>query len=281
MGRTGKRFIPAAAALWLLVGLSGSAQAGSTAYVVAHDYGPNPGPDLFGQVDVTTGAFHSISTLSTGNYTVFGMGFGSDGQIYGLGFNFHNFSGPGELFSIDPTTGATTDQGALTFNPAGASGGPNGTLYALDFELSSSAALYSVNIPSSSSNFIGTVPFSSDGLVAVDSHGNLFAAGNGDGSFFEVNTMNAASQLIGNTGQGSSLYAGTFLGSTLYGFTPSDTIVSIDTTNANTTNVSTAALPTGYAVVAAAAAVPEPASLVYGLIAAISLLALDLWKRLG
>ena len=207
------------------------------------------------------------------------MGFGSNGQIYGVGINFTNQPSPGELFSINPTTGAATDIGAVPYSPLGAGGSSNGTLYALDTG-SPAASLYSTNPLTNSSNLIGTVPFTADGLVAIDSHGNLFAAGNGNGNFYEVNTTNASSQLIGNTGLGVSLFAGTFVGDTLYGFsantTPSDsTIVTIDTSDASITTGANVNLPPDYVVVAATAAfaVPEPTSLVLGLIGGISVLA--------
>ena len=84
-----KRFMLRAAMLWLVIGQFGSAQADPMAYVVAHDYSGSGGPDLFGQVDLTNGNFNLVSNLSaTQPYTIFGMGFGSGGQIYGLGYNF-------------------------------------------------------------------------------------------------------------------------------------------------------------------------------------------------
>jgi PEP-CTERM motif len=259
-----KRLTLALAVLWLGIGRVESTQAGSGVYVVAHDYGSSNGPDLFGQVDVATGSFNQISDLSTPGFTIFGMGFGTNGQLYGVGFNFADFTAPGELFGINPSTGAATDLGPITFTPAGASGSTNGSLYALDFSASNPASLYSINPLSNSSNLIGTVPFTSDGLVAVDSKGNLFAAGNGDGSFFKVSTTDASTTLIGNTGLGLSLYAGNFVGSTLYGFAAvgaNETIVTIDTSNASITTGPNVALPANYAIVAAAS-VPEPSSLI-------------------
>lgn len=262
--------------LWFVIGQAGSARADSMVYVVAQDFASSPGPDLFGQVDVKTGSFTLIGDLSTPGYTIFGMGFGTDGQIYGLGFSHTSPFGPGEFYAINPMTGATTDLGPLTFSPAGATGAANGTLYALNFS-SSNSSLYSITPPSNSSTLIGTVPFQADGLVAIDSTGNLFASGNG-GTLFQINTTNAASTPIGDTGQGTSLYAGTFVGSTLYGFsagTVNDEIVSIDTTNAHVTPGPNIDLPASYFVVAAAAppgvaSVPEPSSLVLAAIAAMA-----------
>jgi hypothetical protein len=201
------------------------------------------------------------------------MGFGTNGQIYGVGYSFGSGNPPGEFFSINPTTGAATDLGPLAFSPAGAAG--NGTLYALDVS-EPSASLYSINPPANSSTFIGSVPFTADGLVAIDSKGNLFAAGNFNGSFFEVNTMNASYTQIGNTGLLGTLYAGTFVGSTLYGFSangPTDTIVTINTSNASITTGATINLPASYDIVAAASAVPDPASLILGLAGGIVTLA--------
>ena len=208
------------------------------------------------------------------------MGFGAGGQIYGVGFSFSNPTSPGEFFAINPTTAAATDLGPLTFSPIG--GGGNGALFALDVT-TPSASLYAINPPSNASNFIGTVPFSSDGLVAIDSKGNLFAPGNGDGSFFKVSTTDASSTLIGNTGLGNSLYSGTFVGSTLYGFAANgsngSTIVTIDTSNADIMTGASVVLPQNFQVVAAATSVPEPTSLVLGLIGGISVLTYGLRMR--
>jgi hypothetical protein len=284
MNGLAKRSLLGAAMLWLGVGQIESVRADPMAYVVAHNYSAATS-DLFGEVDLTNGNFTEISALNTPGFTIFGMGFGSDGQIYGVGFNFTNQPSPGELFRINPTTGAATDLGALTYDAFAAAGSSNGTLYALDASFSS-ASLYSTNPLSNSSNLIGTVPFTADGLVAIDSHGNLFAAGNGDGSFYEVNTTNASSQLIGNTGLGDTLFAGTFVGSTLYGFeeigaNTGSTIVTIDTSNASITPGAGINLPSDFVVVAAAgaAAVPEPTSLVLGLIGGLGVLACGVLRR--
>jgi hypothetical protein len=116
--------------------------------------------------------------------------------------------------------------------------------------------------------------------VAVDSKGNLFASLNG-GILYEISTTDASLSLIGNTGEGVNLYAGTFVGSTLYGFASNSTstatqVVTIDTSSANVTPGPNINLPPDYVVVAAAAPpvlVPEPTSLVLGLIGGLGVLA--------
>jgi hypothetical protein len=256
--------------VWFAAAQVGTAHAGQLAYVVAHDFAGN-GPDLFGTVDVTTGTFHQISTLSTGDFSIFGMGLGPNGLLYGTAFNLANFQGSGEFFSINPATGATNDLGALAFNPAGAGNFATGPLFALGFA-PTTAPLYSMSPPSNSSTLIGTLPFASDGMVAVDSRANLFTSGNGDGSFYRVNTSDASSTLIGNTGLGLTLFAGTFVGDTLYGFSAgqgNDTIYTISTTDASVTKGAEITLPANYDVVAAAAFVPEPGTIVLGIAAAL------------
>ena len=124
---------------------------------------------------------------------------------------------------------------------------------------------------------------SADGLVAIDSKGNLFASGNADGSFFEVNTSNASSTLIGNTGL-TGLFSGSFVGSTLYGistnqFTGAESIVTIDTSNASVTQGPLISnLPLNYEITSmTASAVPEPSSIILGLVSGLASLA---WRSL-
>jgi hypothetical protein len=270
-----KRVLLSAGMFWLVTGWVGPTQAGSTIYVVAHSR-LGQGPDLFGEVDVPSGKFTSISDLSTPDYRIFGMGFGSDGRIYGTGF----YIGPqvpppsGEYFSINPANGAASAVASLGFDPSGAGG--NGSLYMMDW--SSSALLYVTNPPSLSTSFIGNTNIFADGLVALDPQGHLFASANGDGSFYEINTSDASATLIGNTGIPNLLYAGAFVGSTLYAFSYDsvnniDSLVAIDTSNAHSTIVATVDMPDDYHVIAAAAmtsaAIPEPTSLVLSLIGAL------------
>jgi hypothetical protein len=248
-------------------------------YVVAHNPADHLGTgDIFGKLNVSTGAFSEIGSLTTSNQTIAGMGFGPDRQLYGLGLR----ATPGlatDLFRINAATGAATDLGASNFHVSGAGSGSSGVLFGIDVL---SNKLYAVTPPAPTGNFIATLPFSSDGLVAISPDGHLFAAGNSDGSFYRVDTTTGASTLVGNTGLGSDLFAGSFVGSTLYGFDGvTNAIVTIDPTTAATNPVATAALPAGYAVFASAAApaVPEPSSLAVGAIGTLALLACPLWNR--
>ena len=282
-----KRLLMGTVLLWFVLGQAGSARAGPIAYVAAHDYSSSTAPDIFGQLDLATGAFTQISDLNLSGNSIFGMGFGAGGQIYGAASRVGVGTFPGVLFGINPTTGVATNLGSLPFEAAGAASNSSGILYAINYVYPTppTASLYSINPPSNSSTLIGTVPFSADGLVAIDTKGNLFASGNGDGSFFKVNTTSASTTLIGNTGL-TGLFSGVFVGSTLYGIstnqsTGGESIVTIDTSNANVTPGATIInLPENYEITAiAAAAVPEPASLLLGLLGGLGVLACRLPRR--
>ena len=277
------RALTASAMLCAFLGPLGSVHANSVAYVTAHDYSGSGNPDIFGRLDVTTGTFTLISDLSLSGNTIFGMGSGAGGQIFGVASLVGPGTYPGELFSINPSSGATTDLGSLPFDPTGGASNSSGTLFTLSYSATSS--LYSLNPPSNSTSSIGTVPFSPDGLLAIDPKGNLFASGNGDGSFYEVNTTNAHTTLVGNTGL-TGLFAGSFVGNTLFGVstdqsTGAESIVTIDTSNAGITQGPMIVnLPENYEITAVtASAVPEPASLVLGLIGALGVLACHLRRR--
>jgi hypothetical protein len=280
MHRCSKLLRIGAAIVTFVIGQFATAQAGPLAYVTAHDFSSLRGPDVFGQLDLSTGVFTQISDLSLSGNTIFGMGLGAGGQLYGAASRVGVGTSPGFLFSINPTTGVATELGSLPFDAAGAASNSSGTLYALNimFPPTPTSSLYAVNPPSNNSKLIGTVPFSADGLVAIDSKGNLFASGNGDGSFYEVNTMNASSKLVGNTGD-TGLFSGAFVGNTLYGIstnqtTGAESIVTIDTSNASETPGSAITnLAENYEITSmAAAAVPEPSSLVLGLLGGLGML---------
>jgi hypothetical protein len=240
MKRFTVRLAMAAMVLSLWIGQTGTGAArADLVYIVAHDATMHFGSgDVFGRLDVGTGAFDQISTLTTPGHTITGMGFGTDGQIYGFGFGFVNGTPSTDLYRIDPATGSATDLGAVGFNPVGAASGSSGVLFGID---GFTNQFFSDTPPSTTTTLISSLAFSGDGLVAIGPDGNLYATGNGDGSFFRVDTSNGATTLVGNTGHGD-LYAGSFVGSTLYGFAANTkAIVTIDTSTGATASVATAA----------------------------------------
>jgi hypothetical protein len=241
----------------LEIGAAGRARA-DLVYVTLHN--PNvSGSNLFGALDVATGAFNQISSLSLGGFIVSGMGFGTDGQIYATTYKFVSSQGSGEFYKIDPGTGAASDLGALNYVPVGASGG-SGVLYGID---GLNNNFFANTPPSPTGALIGTVSFAADGMVAVGPDGFVYATGGG--ILYKVSTTDASSTAIGDTLQGTNEYAGTYIGNTLYGFNVNGAIQTIDTATAVTETVATASLPGGYSVYSAAfhaAAVPEPGSLV-------------------
>jgi hypothetical protein len=113
MKRFTVRLAMAAMVLSLWIGQTGTGAArADLVYIVAHDATMHFGSgDVFGRLDVGTGAFDQISTLTTPGHTITGMGFGTDGQIYGFGFGFVNGTPSTDLYRIDPATGSATDLG--------------------------------------------------------------------------------------------------------------------------------------------------------------------------
>jgi len=274
--------------LGLASGQSGQVHADPIAYVATHNYSTNGSPDLFGQLDLKTGVFTASGDLNTGGIAIFGMGFGSDGMLYGAGSRV----GPGTynstMFRIDPTTGGTTNLGSLTYETDGLAANSAGTLFALSYiaQNQTSSTLYAINPPSTTSTPIGTVPFAPDGLVAIDSKGDLFATANADGSFYKVSTTDASYSYVGNTGN-TGLFEGTFVGNTLYAvstnqYTGSESIVEINTSNAsitqgpNITNV-----PENFEITAMAAlnSVPEPSTILLGFLGSLGVLGFRMSRR--
>jgi hypothetical protein len=180
-------------------------------------------------------------------------------------------------------TGKTTDLGTNNLAVAGAATNPAGTLYGLD--QSNSALLFKVSPPSPTATPIGNVGFLVDGLVAFDPKGNLYttnATANND-ILYKIDPTSGASTPIG-TGTGfGSLFAGAFVGSTLYGFTPSNQIIAIDASTGAGTLAGTYSLPNGDAVFAAASRlspVPEASSLILAVSGAMPVVAASVLRRL-
>ncbi len=254
--------IPACTLALLIPLWSTAAEAGSAVYVAGFG-------NEFGTIDLTTGAFTQIGTLALpANDAIFGMGFGSDGNLYGL-----DLQSDAHLWRIDVSNANVTDLGAIGQNDIGAGADAAGTLYGLN--QSASSVFFGLNPPSTSTNVInGATNVSGDGLVAPSPDGTqVFAAvSSGSGELLvSINPTTGVVTTLGSTG--FSLYAGVFVDGTLYGFDGSnDAIVTLNTSTGAGTQVATYSLPNGDPIDAAATflgqSVPEPSSVVMSLIAA-------------
>lgn len=219
----------------------------------------------FGTLDLATGAFNQITTLAlpAGDY-IYGMGFGAHGDLYGV-----DSQPDANLYQINPNTGGLTDLGAIGYSAVDATSDASGKLYVLSQD--TNALYYTLNPPSPTPNVIGSTGISSTGLMAVSPDGSqLFTTTvdptTGTYDLVSLNPATGAPTVIGDTGY--YVDNGLFVGGTLYGFdTVSDAIVTINTTTGSATQVGTYSLPNGD-IIYSSAAIPEPSSLVLGVIGA-------------
>jgi hypothetical protein len=278
--------------------ITASANADSFAYVIGND--DANGTSHFGMVDLTTGAFHQIGPNSPVGSE--GLAAGPNGSLFTLAYN-------SDLYSINPTTGAfglvgPTGLGDCTTpsSPCGPTsnltlGSANGMIYATDFQNN----LYKVNPLTAAATLIGptgipAIPFvpatlNADGTINFYEEA-LFGAGGKlyatfDALVFDFTTSSPVSvavapilyQIDPSTGLATvvgptDLAIGAVVGvnGTNYTFNLlRGQISSLDLASGNTTFVNDTDPTAGTIRGAAAAAVPEPASIALaglGLIAA-------------
>jgi hypothetical protein len=240
-----------------------TAEASSTVYVAGAG-------DEFGTIDLTTGVFTSIGTLNLPtNDAIFGMGFGADGNLYGV-----DSQADAHLWQINIKTAAVTDLGAIGQSNIGAGADASGKLYSLD-QSPTSASFYTMNPPSLVTNVVGSTGFPGDGLVAPNAAGTqIFASalingGSSPDELYSINPTTGMATDIGSTG--FLVFSGLFVNGTLYGFSGTGDIITINTSTGAGTQVASYSLPNGDAIDASALlvttqGVPEPSSLVLGLV---------------
>jgi hypothetical protein len=215
----------------------------------------------FGTLDLATGAFSQISTLALpAGDLMFGMGYGADGNLYGV-----DSEPDANLWKINPFTGGLTDLGAIGQSALDATSDASGKLYVLSQDLN--ALYYTMNPPSTTPNVVNPIGMSSGGLMAVTPDGSqLFTTTQSTFDLVSINPLTGATDDIGPTG--FAIDNGLFVNGTLYGFDMNaDAIVTINTATGAATQVGTYSLPNGDPILSSAA-VPEPSTLVLGLIGA-------------
>ncbi|NEQ46471.1 MAG: PEP-CTERM sorting domain-containing protein [Leptolyngbya sp. SIOISBB] len=210
----------------------------------------------FGTVDTDTGVFTEIG--NTGQF--FDIATLNETTGYGI-------TSSGNLFEIDLATAGTTLLGnagsfinGLGFDDSGnLFGTGNGSLFSLD--LGTGAA-------STVGSGVGS-PFSSSGDIAYD--GSQFFATSNDGannSLWSINAITGVGTRIGDIGF-ESVFGLTYQDSTLFGFTASGDILTINTTTGAGLDIADVTGLPGFVTGASptvATAVPEPTSLL-GLLA--------------
>jgi hypothetical protein len=220
-----------------------SASAGPLVYAVSTNYNTFTGE--FGTVDLGTGAFNQIGPSISDPL---------DGLVPGPNGNLLGLSVSGNLDSVNPATGAVSVIGATGLGSlAGFLGELNGTVYATDL----SNNLYTVNTTTGAATLIGptgippcpslTNPDDVSDETLFTAGGNLYATFDGinlvtsgvvdSPELYQINPATGVATLVGPTSLG--LDAAVFLNGTVYGFdfsfTGSNTVLSLNLANGNTT----------------------------------------------
>lgn len=256
-------------ALLAVVSMSIAAQhceAGSlpTVYVVGSG-------NEFGTLNLSTGTFTSIATLSfpaaDTNDQLFGLGFGANGQLYGV-----DSRSDAILWQVNTGTGQLTEVGTIGQSADGAGADAAGDFYGLTTD--SNANLYNLNPLTNSATVVGNTGLYGSGLVAPTADGTqVFASvygGGGPDGLSSIDTSTGKATVL-NVDTGYTLYSGLVVDGTLYAFATNGAILTFSSTNNwAPTVVATYSLPNDDKIEGAAVflgSVPEPSGVVMGLIA--------------
>jgi hypothetical protein len=238
--------------------LGGSARAGVILYVAGETDG-----NAFGTLDLTTGVYTNIGTMALpDNDAIDGMGFGADGNLYGVDELFPD----AHLWRINTSTAAVTDLGPTGQNDYGAGGDANGKMHLIGWGTN---AVYSVVTPPvPTATVIGSpTGIQSDGLVALNPAGTqLFVGGlvSEQDELYSINPTTGAVTDVGSMGLEATIATGLFVNDTLYAFGYDYEIYTINTSTGQATDTQIAySLPGGQYLYCAALVptpVPEPSS---------------------
>jgi hypothetical protein len=187
-----------------LLGLfAGSLKADQLAYLLG---GQGGSTQAFGTVDLNTGAFTSLGTISPA-VGVTGLGV-AGGTLY------TDNNGAGTLDSINTSNGALTVIGSSGGVPMSNFGATTTGLYFID---AFTQDLYSINPLRAAPTLIGStgLTISGPGTALSTNSGTLYF--DWFGSLYTVNTTTGLATLVGPNVLSSSVYALLFEGGTLYG----------------------------------------------------------------
>jgi PEP-CTERM motif len=204
----------------------------------------------FGTMDLQTGAFTAIGSGISGIEDLTRL---PGGPLYGVN-SYH------QLLDINPSTGVASLIGLMGNDIYGAKLDANGTLFGYN-----RTDLYTVNTSNGNVALVGAFGIPTGGYYDAAFNGNnmYFQETNGAAStsnLYTVNTSTGQASLVGNVG--FSVGAMDFEKGTLYGFTLSGQIITINTaTGSGTFLVNQQTSSAVFAAATAASAVPEPGSL--------------------
>jgi hypothetical protein len=190
-------------------GVDGSSNSNLVLYAMSQN-------NEFGTVDVTTGVFTQVGTLSIQSGSFGDLARLPGGMLYGE-------QGNQDLVIVDPVTVTST-----------VVGNTGNSIYAIKFRHdgvlfgASHTDLYTIDTVTANATHVGTfgVPSSSYWDLAFDDQGNLFLT-QSSGSLYKVDTITGVATVVGSIG--FSVVATDFDNGTLYGFTSDSKIISIDT----------------------------------------------------
>ena len=219
----------------------------------------------FGTLDVTTGAFTSITTTAP---MLTGLTFAPGGTLYGVDIDGN------DLYTINTTTGALTaigSTGLVGTTVVGLASASNGALFLLDQDTNTSnSSLYTLDPATGAATLKGALGNASSGTLAF--LGNTLYESDDEPSAMNPLASDVLNVLDPSTGTAAPIGMGTgaqfvyglaAVNGTLYGFDDNKNIMTIDPSNGTANFLGTYALPNGDSIYAATfpiAAVPEPSA---------------------
>ena len=251
----------------------------------------------FGTLNLTTEVYTPIGTLDLPPLlggmlldNIYGMGYGADGNLYGVDSQTPaTNNSDAHLWQINTATASVSDEGSIGVTAVGAAVDASGKMYR--FSQDSPSAYFTLNPPSNTTDVVYPGGITSTGLMAVtpDEHDALRRSPGFERRHhrsLQHQPDDGLATPIGDTG--FSVISGLFVNGTLYGFDDlTNAIVTIDTSTGVATQVGSYFIggsgQYGDAIYATApiqaAAVPEPSSILLGVIATVACGSLGLLRR--